>query len=100
MMPLHFSAADNIQSEAKKIVDLVQGNMELLIIKSGEKYIRVKEGSYFICSLDKASVFPFAQMDKVKKHAQSLKKEAFKDIAIFRLVLTEYPIDNIEKCGF
>ena len=40
--------------------------MELLIIKSGEEYIRVTGEGYHLCALDKASVFPFKKMETVK----------------------------------
>ncbi len=67
--------------------------MELLIIKSGEKYIRVKEETYLLCSLDKASVFPFEKIEVVKRHVQSLKRQAFRDVATFKLILSERPFN-------
>ena len=63
--------------------------MELLIIKSGKDYIRIKNQQYLIAKLDKASVFPFAQLDIVKLHESDLKDRGFKDVSIKKLILTE-----------
>ena len=68
--------------------------MELLIIKSGEEYLRVTGAGYHLCAIDKARVFPFAKLESVKRHVQFLKKEAYKDVAIFKLILTEQPLEN------
>ena len=66
--------------------------MELLIIKSGQDYIRFKDGDYLLVRLDKASVFPFDQMDVVQKHETRLKKQGFDHVCIKRLILTEEDI--------
>ena len=63
--------------------------MELLIIKSGEDYIRVKTEDYLLCRLDKASVFPIDNLDEVKKHVKKLRARDFPSIAIYRLKLME-----------
>jgi hypothetical protein len=63
--------------------------MELLIIKSGKDYIRVKDNDYIIVKLDKASVFSFDKFDLVKDHESSLKDQGFKNICIKKLILTE-----------
>lgn len=68
--------------------------MDLLIIKSGEKYIRVKEDGYLLCGLDKASVFPFEKMEMVKDHVRCLKGQAFNDVALYKLVLHEEPLNE------
>ena len=70
--------------------------MELLIIKSGEDYVRVKTENYSLCRLDKASVFPIDNLDEVKKHVKKLKEKDFPLIAIYRLTLIEEPL-GIEK---
>ena len=67
--------------------------MELLIIKSGEDYVRVKTESYSLCRLDKASVFPIDHPDEVKKHAKNLKEKDFPLIAIYKLKLIEEPLE-------
>ncbi len=63
--------------------------MELLIVKTGSDYIRVKDDNYFIVKLDKASVFPFEKLDLVKNYKSSLKSQGFKNICIKKLILTE-----------
>ena len=69
---------------------------ELLIIKSGEDYVRVKTENYSLCQLDKASVFPIDNLAEVKKHVKKLKEKDFPLIAIYRLTLREEPL-GIEK---
>jgi hypothetical protein len=66
--------------------------MELLIIKSGEDYVRVKTGNHSLCRLDKASVFPIDNLDEVKKHVKKLKEKDFSLIAIYKLTLIEEPL--------
>lgn len=66
--------------------------MELLILKSGNAYIRVKEGQFLRVGLDKASVFPMDQMDLVKTHEAHLKTQGFESIKIKKLVLSEADI--------
>lgn len=63
--------------------------MELLIIKSGKDYIRFKDDDYRPVKLEKASVFPFEQMDLVRQHEFCLKEQGFQSICIKKLVLTE-----------
>ena len=62
---------------------------QLLIIKSGRDYIRVKDNRFIRCSLDKASVFPMDQVDHVKSLAARLKQSEYIDVCIRKLVLTE-----------
>ena len=71
--------------------------MELLIIKSGEDYVRVKTENYNLCRLDKASVFPIDNLDEVKKHVKKLKENDFPLISIYKLKLIEEPL-GIESC--
>ena len=66
--------------------------MELLIIKSGDDYIRVKAGDYFLCQLDKASVFSIDSLDAVKKHVQKLREKDFIRVAIYKLKMIEEPL--------
>ena len=63
--------------------------MKLLIIKSGKDYIRFKDDTYLLVRLDKASVFPFEQMDLVRQHESRLKEQGFKKVCIKRLILSE-----------
>ncbi|MGD8662109.1 MAG: hypothetical protein PVH37_19360 [Desulfobacterales bacterium] len=68
-------------------------DMKLLIIKSGEDYVRVKTENYNLCRLDKASVFPIGNLEEVKKHVQKLNEKNFPRIAIYKLTLIEEPLE-------
>lgn len=64
--------------------------MELLILKTGDRYIRIKADGPHIVPLDKASVFPMNQLEKVKAHQQNLCDAAgFENVYIKKLILTE-----------
>ncbi len=63
--------------------------MELLSIKTGSMYIRVKERKYLTVNLDKASVFPMEKLDQVREHEADLNAAGFVDVQIKKLVLTE-----------
>jgi hypothetical protein len=66
--------------------------MELLIIKSGGDYIRIKDGAFIQCGIDKASVFPYEKLDTVKRHIKTLKAGGIKSPAIYKLVMHEEPM--------
>ena len=63
--------------------------MELLIIKAGSDYIRVREGEYLRVGLDKASVFPMDRLPMVRTHESRLKQGGFQAVRIKKLILTE-----------
>ena len=63
--------------------------MELLILKSGDRYVRVTEGEYLLVQLAKASVFPMEQLDVVRDHELGLVAAGFTGVAVRKLVLTE-----------
>ena len=63
--------------------------MELLVIKSGNRYIRFKDHEPELVSLDKASVSPLDQMKSVQQHVSHMKEKGFADVCIKKLVLTE-----------
>ncbi len=63
--------------------------MELLILKSDTKYIRVREDGFELVNLDKASVFPMDQVDRVRDHEARLKSLGFKSVHIKKLILSE-----------
>ena len=65
--------------------------MDLLVIKSRDSYIRVREGRYQLGALEKASVFPVAQLDEVQCHLKALCKQGITGARIYRLTLTEEP---------
>ena len=66
--------------------------MELLVIKNGPDYFRIKDGSFLLVGLDKASVFPSGQLDRVKELHRSARGQGFPEATIFRLTLTETPL--------
>ncbi len=66
--------------------------MELLILKSGQDYIRFKDDTCLLVKLEKASVFPFDQMDVVRQHESRLIKQGFENVCIKKLVLSEEDI--------
>jgi hypothetical protein len=70
--------------------------MELLIIKSGKDYVRVKGGDYILCNLDKASVFPMDKLDIVKDHLKRLRTGNFASLSINRLTISEEPFNDPE----
>ena len=63
--------------------------MELLILKTRNTYIRVREEQYFEVRLDKASVFPMDQMNLVRTHETNLKNQGFESVQIKKLILSE-----------
>ena len=63
--------------------------MELLILKSDNDYIRVKDNRFLRVTIDKASVFPMDQIALVKAHEARLKRSGFASVHINRLILTE-----------
>jgi hypothetical protein len=68
--------------------------IELLIIKSGEKYIRCREGAYFPSSLEKASVFPMEKLEHVRDILSDLQSRGFADISLCKLIVTEEPFTD------
>ena len=63
--------------------------MELIILKSGDQYIRVKDGGYHYVALDKASVFPLGRLDQVKEHLAELRAAGDERLVLKKLVITE-----------
>lgn len=69
-------------------------NMELLVIKCGDRYARVKEDAHQLCGIDKASVYPMEKLVEVRRLAAVLRHQGLKDISIRKLVLTEEPLEG------
>ena len=65
--------------------------MELLIMKNKNEYVRVKEDTYLLVGLDKASVFPLEKIQTVREHIKNLQTQGYKHVSIYRLKLTEEP---------
>jgi hypothetical protein len=66
-------------------------SMQLLIKKTGNEYIRIKDGSYDAVGLDKASVFPWEQLAQAKDQLADVRNHGFPKAALYRLTLTETP---------
>jgi hypothetical protein len=66
---------------------------ELLIIKSRNDYIKIIDSAYHLCGLDKASVFPFAQLDIVTDHVKKMKALGFDGTHIKKLIIMEEDFD-------
>jgi hypothetical protein len=66
--------------------------MDLLIIKCGCDYIRIREEKLIAVGLDKASVFPMNRLDQVKDDLKRIQESGFPEAAIYRLTLTEAPL--------
>lgn len=71
--------------------------MELLIIKSGDRYLRLKNDRWIAVGLDKASVFPMATLEGVKGHLDHVRQHGFPDAAIYRLRLAESPLEEVSS---
>ncbi len=65
--------------------------MELLIIKSGNRYFRFAEDDYETCDMNKATVFPLEKLAEVKICKKMLADNGIDDAAIYRLTITEEP---------
>ena len=63
--------------------------MELLIIKSGKDYIRIKDNEYLPVTLDKASVFEYRCLSEVRHHEARVIVKGFEAVSIKKLILTE-----------
>jgi hypothetical protein len=73
--------------------------MDLLIIKCGRDYIRVKEDTFITVGLDKASVFPMDQLDQVRDRLKQVQASGLVQAAIYRLTLTERPFEEASACS-
>lgn len=63
--------------------------MELLIIRTQDRYLRFKENQILEVRLDKASVFPMDQLDHVRDLERQAVVQGFTNTIIKKLVLTE-----------
>lgn len=63
--------------------------MELLIIRTQDRYLRFKENQILEVRLDKASVFPMDRLDHVRDLERQAVVQGFKNTIIKKLVLTE-----------
>ena len=63
--------------------------MELIIIKTKDRYIRVKPDQFLEVNLDKASVYPMDQLDRVRELEAQIRDQGFEAVSLKKLVLTE-----------
>jgi len=68
--------------------------MELLILKSGERYMHVKPEGGHLGGIEKASVYPMQKLPEVKQLIRDLSRQGFQDISIWKLILTEMPLED------
>ncbi len=64
-------------------------SVELLILKSGERYLKTSLAEYELVDLDKASVFSLDQLEQVCEFEQKALEQGFSDLTVKKLVLTE-----------
>lgn len=62
--------------------------MELLIFKTNNNYLRFTDTGYEFTGINKATVFPFSDKEKVMEKFNSLKQE-LNDLLIKKLTITE-----------
>jgi hypothetical protein len=67
--------------------------MELLVVKTGDDYIRIKDDAYIVCDLNKASVFTLDNVSEIKMHIARLETLDFKSVRVKKLVLREEDFD-------
>lgn len=71
------------------------GVTELLVLKVGGDYLRVREGNAQRCGLEKASVFPLSRLEAVRAHLAELLAGGFPEARLCRLKITEEPFDCV-----
>jgi hypothetical protein len=70
---------------------------ELLIIKTGNGYVREKDGVYETCAMERASVFPLGHLPDVKKHVEILRDQYGMASGLFKLTIIEEPFKEREE---
>jgi len=53
------------------------------------------EDGFRVCGMDKASVFPLDQVERVRTHVRNLEKSKYGDVRIHKLTITETPFEGI-----
>lgn len=66
----------------------------LFVLKSGTDYIRVRDDGFESVPLEKATVFPFGQLETVRTLLAKLRSQDHDSAAIARLILTEEAADD------
>lgn len=69
--------------------------MELLILKAGGDYLRVRDGKWRRCGLEQASVFPLSQLEAVRAQLSELRAGDCPEARLCRLKIAEEPFDCV-----
>ena len=67
--------------------------VELLIIKTGDHYIRNKGGEIVVCPLEMASVYTMAQLKIAQQVLAQVRTQGFNNVSLRKLIMTEEPFD-------
>ncbi len=68
--------------------------MELLVVRRGDRYLRVKGGEDLFVPLDKASVFPMARRETALAHRERLNRREPGSVSVRKLILEEVPFEE------
>lgn len=74
-----------------------QAHTELLIIKSDQGYVRVKDGGYETGPMERASVFPISRLSEVRTHEKILREQYAMTTHLFKLTLIEEPFEPAKE---
>lgn len=64
---------------------------ELLIVKTPNGYYRFREDEYFLCELNKASVFSLSEATKAKDLCAMLHRNGVVEASLMKLTIIEEP---------
>ena len=68
---------------------------ELLIVKSGDQYLRFLPEGHQFCKFDKASVFPLDQVTEVQKRILRAQNDGVAEIELRKLTIIEEPYAEV-----
>lgn len=66
--------------------------MELLVLKTGKKYLRLSNDRYELTGMNKASVYPVSEFNFVQGQLEKFKAE-LNELSIKKLTITESDIE-------
>lgn len=64
---------------------------ELLILRTGDSYIRLRADGHELCDMEKASVFPLTKAHEVHNYQTKLAAQGIDDLRIHKLTISEEP---------
>jgi hypothetical protein len=68
--------------------------IRLLVVKSGTDYLRFVSGGHLLCQMDKASVFPFEQLPRVKEMMHQAMDAGASPLQLCQLTIVEEPLQE------